>query len=143
MSFADIHRYFSCWKSRPDRLTSVKQIAANRRNASKSTGQRTEEGKHRSRRNAVSHGLAAETVIGALEDAEDCRVFAYYDQTRVGAEAEISPEKPIGGRYVATVTVIDQVFDAASGAFGVRLALPNPDNKLPGGINCKIRFGAR
>ena len=69
--------------------------------------------------------------------------IAYYDQTRVGAEAEIFLEKPIGGRYVATVTVIDQVFDAASGTFGVRLALPNPDNKLPGGINCKIRFGAR
>lgn len=47
--------------------------------------------------------------------------IAYYDQTRVGAEAEIIPEKPIGGRYVATVTVIDQVFDAASGTFGVRL----------------------
>ena len=52
-------------------MTSLKQIAANRRNAAKSTGPRTEEGKQRSRRNAVRHGLTAETVIGAMEDAED------------------------------------------------------------------------
>src|SRR5262245_49398354 len=56
-------------------MSSVRQIAANRRNAFKSTGPRTEEGKQRSRRNAVRHGLTAETVIGALEDAEDYRAF--------------------------------------------------------------------
>ena len=56
-------------------MTSFRQIAANRRNASKSTGPTTEEGKQRSRCNAVRHGLTAETVIGALEDAEDYRAF--------------------------------------------------------------------
>jgi hypothetical protein len=56
-------------------MTSLRQIAANRRNASKSTGPRTDEGKLRSRRNAVRHGLTAETVIGALEDAEDYKAF--------------------------------------------------------------------
>ena len=52
-------------------MTSFKQIDANRRNARKSTGPTTEEGKLRSRCNTVRHGLTAETVIGALEDAED------------------------------------------------------------------------
>jgi hypothetical protein len=56
-------------------MTSLRQIAANRRNASKSTGPRTEEGKQRSRCNAVRHGLTAETGIGALKDAEDYKAF--------------------------------------------------------------------
>jgi hypothetical protein len=56
-------------------MTSVKQFEANRRNSLKSTGPKTEAGKQASRRNAVRHGLTAETVIGALEDAEDYRAF--------------------------------------------------------------------
>ena len=56
-------------------MTSYRQIEANRRNALKSTGPRTEAGKHISRCNAVRHGLTAETVIGALEDAEDYKAF--------------------------------------------------------------------
>jgi hypothetical protein len=56
-------------------MTSFRQIEANRRNASKSTGPKTEAGKQQSRCNAVRHGLTAETVIGALEDAEDYQAF--------------------------------------------------------------------
>jgi hypothetical protein len=56
-------------------VTSFRQFEANRRNARKSTGPITVEGKQHSRRNAVRHGLTAETVIGALEDAEDYKAF--------------------------------------------------------------------
>jgi hypothetical protein len=73
-------------------MTSFRQIEANRRNALRSTGPRTEEGKQQSRRNALRHGLTAETVIEGLEDSEDYRAFeaaviADYDaQTAVERE---------------------------------------------------------
>jgi hypothetical protein len=56
-------------------VTSLRQIEANRRNARLSTGPTTEEGKRKSRRNAVRHGLTAETIIDALEDADDYAAF--------------------------------------------------------------------
>ena len=77
-------------------MTSFRQIDANRRNARKSTGPITDDGKQRSRRKvAVCHGLTAETVIGALEDAEDYRAFeaaitADYD-AQSAVERELVP----------------------------------------------------
>src|SRR5690348_3552966 len=56
-------------------MSSFRQIKANRRNAQLSTGPVTEEGKKKSRQNAVRHGLTAETVIDALEDADDYAAF--------------------------------------------------------------------
>ena len=56
-------------------MTSFRQIEANRGNALRSTGPKTEAGKRRSRRNAVRHGLTAETVVVGLEDIEDYRAF--------------------------------------------------------------------
>src|SRR5262245_44628189 len=74
-------------------MTSLRQVEANRRNALRSTGPRTEEDKQRSRQNAVRHGLTAETVVVALEDAEDYQAFeaaviADYD-ARTAVEREL------------------------------------------------------
>jgi RND family efflux transporter MFP subunit len=66
--------------------------------------------------------------------------ISYYGQTVVGSQAEVFPESPFGGHYLATVAVVDHVMDAASGTFGVRLRLANPDYLIPAGINCKIHF---
>ena len=64
----------------------------------------------------------------------------YYGQIAVGDLGHVHPEEPIGGAHDATVTVVDKVIDAASGTFGVRLELPNPDLALPAGLKCKIGF---
>jgi RND family efflux transporter MFP subunit len=66
---------------------------------------------------------------------------AMLGKIQVGARAEVLPEAPLGGRYPGRVTVVDRVADAASGTFGVRLTLPNPDYRLPAGLKCKVRVG--
>ena len=72
----------------PKRMTTEKQIAANRENAKKSTGPRTLDGKRKSRRNAVRHGLTAETVIDVLEDRGGLRGVSGRDQCRFSAGNE-------------------------------------------------------
>ncbi len=63
-----------------------------------------------------------------------------YGKVKLGTAIEVAPELPAGSRYRATVKVIDRVLDAASGTFGVRLELPNPDRKIPAGIRCRASF---
>ena len=57
-----------------------------------------------------------------------------------GMQAEITPELDSETVRRARVTVVDQVMDAASGTFGVRLELPNPNYDLPGGLRCQVQF---
>jgi hypothetical protein len=73
-------------------MTSFRQIEANRRNAQLSTGPATEEGKKKSRQNAVRHGLTAETVIDALEDAEDYAAFEMAITADYDAQSAIERE---------------------------------------------------
>jgi hypothetical protein len=56
-------------------MTPFRQIEANWRNALRSTGPKTDEGKQQSRRNALRHGLTTEAVIDCVEDREDYRAF--------------------------------------------------------------------
>lgn len=63
-----------------------------------------------------------------------------YPDIRAGMAAKVMPEEPVGGELDAEVTVVDQVFDAASGTFGIRLTLPNPAYKVPAGLRCLVRF---
>ncbi len=65
-----------------------------------------------------------------------------YGTIKPGMKAVVKPESPLEGEYIAKVTIVDPVIDAASGTFGVRLELPNPNYQLPGGLRCtvSIRF---
>ncbi|MDD2845441.1 MAG: efflux RND transporter periplasmic adaptor subunit [Rhodoferax sp.] len=65
--------------------------------------------------------------------------LAAYGKLKSGDSAEVMPEG-LGGRYTAKVSVIDSVFDSASGTFGARLELPNTAGKLPAGIRCRVDF---
>jgi hypothetical protein len=73
-------------------MTSPRQIEANRRNALRSTGPTSANGKHVSRRNALRHGFTAETVLEPLENPEEYRTFEaailseYLPQTPVEQE---------------------------------------------------------
>ncbi|MBN1141523.1 MAG: efflux RND transporter periplasmic adaptor subunit [Deltaproteobacteria bacterium] len=57
-----------------------------------------------------------------------------------GMTATIVPEYPQYGEQVATVTLVDKVIDSPSSTFGVRLELPNPEQRIPSGLKCLVRF---
>jgi hypothetical protein len=73
-------------------MASDKQVSANRQNAAKSTGPITQNGKLQSRRNALRHGLTAETVIAALEDWEDYQAFEAAVISDYDAESAVERE---------------------------------------------------
>jgi len=67
-------------------MASSRQIAANRANAKKSTGPKRSDGKARSKRNAVTHGLTATEIVVAQEEPEQFEAF------RSDLMADLTPE---------------------------------------------------
>ena len=102
------------------------------------------------------NGVVMERLLSPMEQTKQTPIvkLAQLDPLRVevfapipllgkvalGMVAEVLPEAPVGRVRAARVTVVDRVVDAASGTFGVRLELPNPGYRLPGGLKCKVRF---
>jgi hypothetical protein len=66
-------------------MASKKQIAANRRNAKKSTGPRTPEGKAASAQNATKHGLLSRTPLLADENESE------FVELRIQIHGELAP----------------------------------------------------
>ena len=67
----------------------------------------------------------------------------FFGRVKLGDKLTVRPEAPISGSYEATVTVVDRVFDAGSGTFGLRLELPNADYALPAGLKCRLQVPDR
>lgn len=63
-----------------------------------------------------------------------------YGSVKVGSFADVTPVISGGTAQKVKVVIVDRVIDAASNTFGVRLLLPNPDHKIPGGVRCDIKF---
>ena len=106
-------------------MSSLKQIEANRRNALKSTGPITPEGKARSSRNAIRHGLTAETVIAGLEDAEDYQAF----EAAVTADydAETAVERELVLRLASVLWRLRRATGIETGLFESVTAEPGKD----------------
>ncbi len=64
----------------------------------------------------------------------------HYGRIDKGARARVVIEGRPGTDYEATVSTIDRLGDPASGTFGLRLDLPNPDHALPAGFKCKVEL---
>lgn len=69
---------------------------------------------------------------------------AQFGRIETGMKARIVPEEPLshlGSK--ATVVIVDQVVDVASGTFGVQLQLDNDRGEIPGGLKCSAEFLAK
>jgi multidrug efflux pump subunit AcrA (membrane-fusion protein) len=64
----------------------------------------------------------------------------YLGMLSTGRRAKVTPSLPAFDSQIGTVTQVDQVADAASGTFGARLSLPNPDHVTPAGLRCRVAF---
>lgn len=64
-----------------------------------------------------------------------------YGVIKEGMKANVVPELGSSGKtYTADVVLVDQAIDGPSNTFGIRLSIPNPDNKIPSGLKCKVSF---
>ena len=72
-----------------------------------------------------------------VEILADSALFGLINE---GDEAEIIIEGPAETSHFAKVSLVDGLVDAASGTFGVRLSLPNPDGDIVGGLKCRAVF---
>ena len=113
-------------------MTTERQAAANRENAKKSTGPRTQSGKRRSRRNAVRHGLTAETVIDVFEDVAD------YEALAAAINADFRPatnfERQLMGRLTSLLWRLRRATAIESGLLALEAkrepSRAGPENKL-------------
>jgi hypothetical protein len=99
-------------------MSSFRQIEANRRNARLSTGPVTEDGRRKSRQNAVRHGLTAETVIDALEDAEDYAAFEM--AVTADYDAQSAVERELALRLASLLWRLRRATAIESGLFKIQ-----------------------
>jgi hypothetical protein len=80
-------------------MTSEAKTQANRRNAGKSTGPKTERGKERARLNALRHGLTAKQLVAEDED------FGHFAQFNAEMRETLAPGDAVEEQLVECIAV--------------------------------------
>ncbi len=57
-----------------------------------------------------------------------------------GMEAEVLPDVLLKEKLKGEVIAVDRIGDTASNTFGVKLSMPNPENRIPAGLKCVVKF---
>jgi hypothetical protein len=96
-------------------VVSAAKLEANRRNAQKSTGPRTEAGKEIAKMNATKHGLRAETLVVLEEDPQ------VLEDRRAAWRACLSPGDDVEQRLVDDAVVYTWMQDRARRAQAARI----------------------
>jgi len=110
-------------------MATVAQITANRLNAQRSTGPRTEAGKAVSRFNALSHGLEARSRVIPGEDPAELETLA------ADYRAQFNPVGPLEDYLVDTLVSADwnrRRYTRAETHFATMLMKLDPDPPAPG-----------
>jgi hypothetical protein len=97
--------------------TSEAQKAANRANAQKSTGPRTEEGKARSALNAYRHGLTGRVVVLPEEDLDAYKAFSKELLTSLSAETPV--ERQYAQTFIDTQWRLNRMRGIEDGMFAL------------------------
>jgi hypothetical protein len=82
---------------------SLKKIEANRRNALRSTGPRTEAGKNQSRRNALRHGILASALL--ITNEEGSEYAAEFNELVGGLRQDLAPVGTLEEMLVEKIAV--------------------------------------
>ena len=89
--------------------------------------------------------LARQTPVMKLAQVDPLRVEVYaplslLGKLKTGMRADVRPEGKGQPVYHAKIMVVNKVVDSASGTFGVRLEMPNPNNTIAAGLACTVEF---
>ena len=63
-----------------------------------------------------------------------------FGKIQAGMLADVMPEILLKEKLRGEVIAVDRIGDTASNTFGVKLSIPNPENRIPAGLKCIVKF---
>ena len=121
-------------------MASEAQVAANRRNARKSTGPKTDAGRAVASRNALRHGLTAEQLVLFDERAEDLARFR--EELRAALDPADAVEEALAERIVLCAWRLRRAARIEAGLLNAEAAAEEDQGSEPGlGSAFRAAFG--